>query len=72
LTEITYHNPTGAAITVTWSLNAVVYYSFSVQAGASQTFSHSHPIAGNHFTNGASNYLHVGSASGLIVTAVGI
>lgn len=72
ISEITYYNPTGGAITVTWSLNAVVYYSFSVAAGASQTFSHSHPIAGNHFTNEANNYLHVGSASGLIVTAVGV
>lgn len=72
ITEMTYYNTTGSAIDVTWRLNAVDYYTFTLAAGESQTFKWTPPIAGNHYSNSANNYLHRASATGVKCTAVGI
>lgn len=72
ITELTYYNTSGSAITVTWRLNAVDYYTFSIAAGESRTFQWNPAIAGNHFSASANNYLHRASATGVKCTAVGI
>lgn len=72
ITEMTYYNTSAGAITVTWRLNAVDYYVFSLAAGESRTFQWNPAIAGNHFSNSANNYLHRASATGVKCTAVGI
>lgn len=72
ITEMTYYNTSAGAITVTWRLNAVDYYVFSLAAGESRTFQWSPAIAGNHFSASANNYLHRASATGVKCTAVGI
>jgi len=72
ITELTYHNTTGGAVSVTWRLNAVDYYSFSLAAGESRSFQFNPAIAGNHYSASSNNYLHRASATGVVCTAVGI
>jgi len=70
--EATYYNTTVSAITITWRLNAVDYYVFSLAAGESRTFQFTLPIAGNHFSSSANFYLHRASATGVKCTVVGV
>jgi hypothetical protein len=72
LVEMTYYNTSGSAITVTWRLQATDYYVFSLAAGESRTFQYPIPIAGNHFSASANNYMHRASATGVKCTAVGV
>lgn len=71
ITEMTYYNTSAGAITVTWRLNGVDYYVFSLAAGESRTFQWNPAIAGNHFAASANNYLHRASATGVKCTAAG-
>ena len=72
ISEVTYYNTTGAPITITWRLNSVDYFVFSLGAGESRQYLFNPPIAGNHFASGASNYVHLASATGVTFTAVGV
>lgn len=72
ISEVTYYNTTGSSINVTWRLNSVDYFVFSIAAGESRQFLFNPPIAGNHFSNSAQNYLHLASATGVTFTAVGV
>lgn len=72
ITEVTYYNTTAGSISITWRLNAVDYYTFSLAAGESRLFQFNPPIAGNHYSVSANNYLHRASATGVVCTAAGI
>ena len=72
ITEVTYYNTTAGAISITWRLNAQDYYTFSLAAGESRSFSFNPAIAGNHYSVSANNYMHRASATGVVCTAVGI
>lgn len=72
ISEVTYYNTTGAPINVTWRLNSVDYFVFTLAAGESRQFLFNPPIAGNHFSVSASHYMHLASATGVTFTAVGV